>query len=80
MGLYKLHLSVIPNLLKRLRMEEDEIVKHGQLQGGGMTIRRKSDKALDEARWTNRKYLADLVFVCKCLWVHLWSAAEVYSI
>jgi hypothetical protein len=62
MALYTLHVRTIPSLRRRLLSDAptgETIVHPSQPE-------RESRKALNDAEWTNRKLLADLVFVCEC--------------
>ncbi|RSH93751.1 hypothetical protein EHS25_006399, partial [Saitozyma podzolica] len=59
MALYTLHVRTIPSLRRRLPSDAstgETIVHPSQPE-------RESRKALNDAEWTNRKLLADLVFV-----------------
>lgn len=62
MALYTLHVRTIPSLRRRLPSDAatgETLVHPSQPE-------RESRKALTDAEWTNRKLLADLVFVCEC--------------
>lgn len=79
MGLYTLHLKTLPSIQRRivsLRSSSDlttmidPVLADEQLEKeaerrADMIERRKWEKELSDAKWTNRKLLADLVFVCE---------------
>jgi hypothetical protein len=60
MGLYKLHLKTLPNLRAKLSLQTQPAFSASVLPPDEAKAR--SD--LSDAEWTNRKLLADLVFVC----------------
>lgn len=59
MGLWKLHLGTLPNLRANARAVASKSPSHGDL------ALREVKEQIEDAEWTNRKYLADLVFVCE---------------
>ena len=60
MGLYKLHLKTLPNLRAKLSLQARPALSSSVLPPDEAKARNE----LSDAKWTNRKLLADLVFVC----------------
>lgn len=60
-GLYKLHMTKLPKLRAKLQA----IPQVSGSDGAVAKQRREAERGLKEAVWANRKYLADLVFVCE---------------
>jgi hypothetical protein len=60
-GLYKLHMTKLPKFRATLRSLPDV----GGSDDSVAKQRREASRGLREAIWANRKYLADLVFVCE---------------
>ncbi|KAK1925198.1 hypothetical protein DB88DRAFT_254725 [Papiliotrema laurentii] len=91
MGLYTLHLKTLPSIQRRivsLRSSSDlttmidPVLADEQLEKeaerrADMIERRKWEKELSDAKWTNRKLLADLVFVSYDVFKLTWLAEPV---